>query len=397
MNRNPPVYVTGIGCICAAGPNLSDSMDALLGEGVHPAPPRRFTTAHPTAYPVFEIDDSIALRGSSAEPEIMRTAQLALTALEEALRDAGWTAADLADFNVGVCMGTTVGCTLNSEEFYREFRSGRPPDMAPVVRYLNSNPSLVIARSLDATGPCQTVVNACSSGTDAIGIGASWVRAGLCDMVIAGGADELCRVTYNGFISLMITDDTACRPFDRRRKGLNLGEGAAVLVLESEASVRRRKHRPQAVMLGYGAAGDAYHLTAPEPQGKGLRRAIFAALEESGMRPGDIAFINAHGTGTPDNDRVESKVLHDLFPGVPFYSTKGGTGHTLGAAGAIEAAFTIASLKAGVIPPSAGFNERDPELPAHPVEQKTAVGGRVALSQSLAFGGTNAVLIFGKE
>jgi 3-oxoacyl-[acyl-carrier-protein] synthase II len=269
--------------------------------------------------------------------------------------------------------------------------------MAPVVRFLNSNPSQVIARSLKVAGPCQTVVNACSSGTDAIGIGASWVRAGLCDIVIAGGADELCRVTYNGFISLMITDDNPCRPFDRRRRGLNLGEGAAVLVLESEKLARRRKHPPQAVLLGYGSAGDAYHLTAPHPQGRGLKRAIFSALEQSGLLAGYIAFINAHGTGTPDNDRVESNVLHELFPGVPFYSTKGCTGHTLGAAGAIEAAFTIASLNIGVVPPSAGFEERDPELPAHPIEKKTAVRGRVALSQSLAFGGTNAVLIFDKE
>lgn len=397
MNRNPSIYVTGIGCNCAAGANLSDCMAALLGEGVHPAPPRRFTTAHPIAYPVFEIAESMPLRGSSQELGVMRTAQLALTALEEALLNASWAAAELTDFNVGVCMGTTVGCTLNSEEFYREFRSGSQPDMAPVIRFLNSNPSQVIARSLEVTGPCQTVVNACSSGTDAIGIGASWIRAGLCDIVIAGGADELCRVTYNGFISLMITDDKACRPFDRRRKGLNLGEGAAVLLLESEKLVRHRKSPTQAILLGYGSAGDAHHLTAPDPQGRGLKRAIFSALEENHMLAGDIAFINAHGTGTPDNDRVESKVLHELFPGVPFYSTKGCTGHTLGAAGAIEAAFTIASLKTGVIPPSAGFEERDPELPAHPVEQKSAVPGRVALSQSLAFGGSNAVLIFGKE
>lgn len=397
MKRIPPVYVTGIGCVCAAGLNLDACMAAMLGEGVRPAPPRRFTTTHPIAYPVFETVGSLSPRWASPESGLMRTARLALVALEEALSNAGWVAADLADFNVGVCMGTTVGCTLNSEEFYREFRSGSRPDMAPVIRFLNSNPSRVIARLLGAAGPCQTVVNACSSGTDAIGIGASWVRSGLCDIVIAGGADELCRVTYNGFISLMVTDDTACRPFDRRRKGLNLGEGAAVLVLESEKTARCHKFSLRAEILGYGSAGDAYHLTAPDPQGRGLQQAVFSALKESGLRAGDIGFINAHGTGTADNDRVESKVLHELFPGVPFYSTKGYTGHTLGAAGAIEAAFTVASLEAGVIPRSAGFEEPDPQLPACPVEKKSAVARRVALSQSLAFGGTNAALVFGKE
>jgi 3-oxoacyl-[acyl-carrier-protein] synthase-1/3-oxoacyl-[acyl-carrier-protein] synthase II len=195
----------------------------------------------------------------------------------------------------------------------------------------------------------------------------------------------------------MITDEAACRPFDRRRKGLNLGEGAAILVLESEKLSGRWIHPPLAMLVGYGSASDAYHLTAPDPQGRGLRRAILAAMEESGMQANDLAFINAHGTGTLDNDAVESRVLSELLPGVPFYSSKGFTGHTLGAAGAIEAAFTIASLNTGIIPPSAGYEEHDFDLPAHPVKKETAVVGRAALSQSLAFGGGNAVLIFGKE
>ncbi len=146
--------------------------------------------------------------------------------------------------------------------------------MAPITRYLRSNPVDVLAREFDLTGPCQTVVNACSSGTDAIGLGALWIQSGLCDLVLAGGADELCHVTYNGFISLMITDDSPCKPFDLDRKGLNLGEGAAVLVLESEKSRQTRQKQARAFVLGYGASCDAYHLTAPHPQGRGLRQAI---------------------------------------------------------------------------------------------------------------------------
>jgi 3-oxoacyl-[acyl-carrier-protein] synthase-1/3-oxoacyl-[acyl-carrier-protein] synthase II len=192
----------------------------------------------------------------------------------------------------------------------------------------------------------------------------------------------------------MITDDTPVKPFDRRRKGLNLGEGAAVLILESE-DLRRQRSRPaRAFVAGYGSACDAYHLTAPHPEGTGLKRALTEALAQSGTSPAEIAFVNAHGTGTPDNDRVESRVLAAVLPGVTFLSTKGYTGHTLGAAGAIEATFTVACLERGRVPANAGFAEADPELPVTPVREATAVSGRLALSQSLAFGGNNAVVVF---
>jgi 3-oxoacyl-[acyl-carrier-protein] synthase-1/3-oxoacyl-[acyl-carrier-protein] synthase II len=148
--------------------------------------------------------------------------------------------------------------------------------------------------------------------------------------------------------------------------------------------------------LSYGSACDAYHLTAPDPDGSGLKQALSAALTACNKTAADIGFINAHGTGTPNNDRVESKVLYEMLPGVPFLATKGSTGHTLGAAGAIEAAFTIACLEAQKIPPSAGFTTPDPELPWSPVQHETDVNGSMAISQSLAFGGNNAVLVFGK-
>jgi 3-oxoacyl-[acyl-carrier-protein] synthase-1/3-oxoacyl-[acyl-carrier-protein] synthase II len=253
-----------------------------------------------------------------------------------------------------------------------------------------------VARHFDLSGPVQTVVNACSSGTDAVGIAAQWLRDGLCDLVLAGGADELCRTTCNGFTSLMITDSEPVRPFDRSRKGLNLGEGAGMLVLESDDLVRQRPGRTLASVVGYGGACDAHHLTAPHPEGAGLKRALQEALAACGAGPGDIAFVNAHGTGTPDNDRVESRTLAEVLPGVPFLSTKGFTGHTLGAAGGIEAALTLACLEQGRIPASIGFAETDPELPVSPVREATATPGRLALSQSLAFGGNNAVIVFEK-
>ena len=396
MKTDPEVAVTGIGCLCAAGLNLKECMDSLFGGGCTPHPPSRFSSDHPTVYPVFEIFKTPSAGGNDLQADIMLTAKFALTAAEEALANARLSRKMLQDKRVGVCIGTTVGSAMNNEEFYRNYRSGGRPHMDAITRFLNSNPAKVIAEQYGVSGPCQTIVNACSSGTDAIGLGASWIRSGLCDVVIAGGADELCRVTYNGFISLMITAESPCRPFDVDRKGLNLGEGAAILVLESNAFCRKRNQVPHAMLLGYGSACDAYHLIAPAPDGRGLKQAIATAMAACQTSVDNIAFINAHGTGTPDNDRVESQVLNELLSGVPFLSTKGYTGHTLGAAGAIEAAFTIACLSAGKIPASAGFETPDPDLLSTPVQQETAVDGTIAISQSLAFGGNNAVVIFGK-
>jgi len=288
-------------------------------------------------------------------------------------------------------VGTTVGSALSHEAFCRAHRAGEDPDLAPLESVLQGNPAQVIARAFGFRGPLQTVVNACASGTDALGLGASWIEGGLCDVVVAGGADELGRVTYNGFISLKITDPAPCRPFDRDRRGLNLGEGAAMVVLESERSRSRRRAR--AFLLGYGAACDAHHQTAPHPEGLGLRRAIAEALSSA---PGaSLAFVNAHGTGTPDNDRVESLVLADILPGVPYLSTKGCTGHTLGAAGAIEAVFTALCLERGRIPASLGFEAPEPGIPGAPVSRPTYIVGDAALSTSLAFGGNNSALLIG--
>jgi 3-oxoacyl-[acyl-carrier-protein] synthase II len=389
MTHPWPVAVTGLGCICAAGTNLEGCLASLYSGVRAPAPPLRFSSSHPVNYPVFEVP------GFIEPPELLRTGALGLHAAREALADAGFDLESLRGLRVGVCVGTTVGSAMNNEAFCRDYRAGLEPDLEPIARIMRSNPAALIAREFELTGPCQTVVNACASGTDAVGLAASWIRGGICDLAIAGGADELGRITYNGFISLMITDDSPCKPFDRNRKGLNLGEGAGMLVLESEALRARRGARARSYLLGYGSACDAHHLTAPKPDGAGLRSAIAEALACCDTPAGTVSFVNAHGTGTPDNDRVESRVLADLLPGVPFLSTKGYTGHTLGAAGAIEAVFTVACLERGMIPGSAGFATPDPDLGGTPVTECTKVAGTVALSESLAFGGNNSVILLG--
>lgn len=382
------IPVTGLGSISAAGSTLDESMDALFRGVRDPAPPTRYSSDHPVRYPVFEVP------GFEHDPARLRTSGLLERAAREALADAGLAPEDLASARVGVCIGTTVGSAMNDEAFCRAYRAGGHPDLGPMARILRSNPAMALAETFGLRGPRLTVANACSSGTDAVGLGASWLRAGLCDVVLAGGADELGRITYNGFISLKITSEAPCRPFDRERTGLNLGEGAAVLVLETPQFRARRGARARSFVLGYGSACDAYHPTAPSPGGAGLRRALHEAL--AGLDPAAVAFVNAHGTATPDNDRVEGRVLHEELPGVPFLSTKGATGHCLGAAGAIEAAFTVACLERGRIPASLGFATPDPDLGgAVPVTENTSFTGGLALSQSLAFGGNNAVLALG--
>jgi 3-oxoacyl-[acyl-carrier-protein] synthase II len=384
------MLITGIGVISAAGNNVAETLSSFE-QGTRNAGP---VTLFPTVLksPVFEVKRFPA----DYRLEGRRTVSLALIAVDEALKEA--RLGDLTGFRVGVCMGTTVASQLNALQFYKTFRERGAAPMTSVDRYLKNNLAEYIARRIGARGPQASVVNACSSSTDAIGVALSWLKGGLCDIAIAGGADELNHVPYCGFNSLGIANPALCAPFDRDRKGLNIGEGAGVMVIESRAAARRRGASSPIFLSGYGTSGDAYHLTAPSPDGVGLRAALHDALAEAGITPREVGFINAHGTGTHENDLVEGKVLADIFgQDLIMLSTKGFTGHTLGAAGGIEAVFTAAGLRAGWVPASVGFQNKDDAIPISPVRKTTTVTGRFALSTSLAFGGTNAAIVIGRE
>ena len=297
-------------------------------------------------------------------------------------------------FRLGVCLGTTVACQLNDIPFYAEYRATGNPSLEPVERFAAGSLAERVARETRATGPALTVVNACSSGTDAMGVAMAWLRAGRCDAVLAGGADELSPIPTVGYHALGLTSPEPCKPFDRTRRGLNLGEGAGIVVLERAESARRRGRTCDLFAAGFGGASDGYHLTAPHPEGLGLEISIRAALNEAGIEPADVDFVNAHGTSTPENDRIEGATLARIFgAGVRAISTKGATGHTLGAAGGIETVFTALALREGWIPPSIGFAERDEGIPFAPLTEVTPVVRRHALSTSLAFGGNNAVVV----
>ncbi|MCP3898371.1 MAG: beta-ketoacyl-[acyl-carrier-protein] synthase family protein [Desulfobacteraceae bacterium] len=390
--NNEKIFITGLGIISALGNSIDETSTSLSNDQINSGKIEIFDCI--INKPVFK-----ALVPNQIPSSKMRTKELADIAFNQAIVQA--KIADPNEFKIGICCGTTVASQLNDIEFYKKFRSGvlDSNDKAydPVKHYLAGNISESLLLEHKFTGPGFNVVNACSSGTDAIGIAISWIKKGLCDIVIAGGADELNRVPIAGFNSLGILSDSLCKPFDKNRDGLNLGEGAAFLVLEKESSARKRDTELLAECCSYSTAADAYHLTTPEPDGQGLKIAINKALSNANLKPNNINFINAHGTATKNNDMVEGHVFKDMFSkDTKVLSIKGHTGHTLGAAGAIDAVLTVLSIKKQWLPNNAGFSQEDPEIGFSPVTESTNFEAKYALSTSLAFGGVNSAVIFGR-
>lgn len=381
------IAITGLGVVSAAGGNVEASLRTLRSGNR----PRCISSPFP-GLPV-----SLPMFAAPGGPQVDRTFYLAMQAVGQALADAGLNPVPRG-CRLGVCLGTTVACQLNDIPFYAEYRATGNPSLEPVDRFALGSLSERVAREIRAAGPILTVVNACSSGTDAMGVAMSWLNAGLCDAVLAGGADELSPIPTVGFHALGLISPEPCKPFDRTRRGLNLGEGAGVIVLERGENAVRRGRKSNLFAAGFGAASDGYHLTAPHPEGLGLESAICGALREADIEPADIDFVNAHGTSTIENDRIEGNVLGRIFGGgVRVVSTKGSTGHALGAAGGIETVFAALALREGWVSPNVGFSERDEAIPFAPLTTLAPVVRRHALSTSLAFGGNNAALILSRS
>lgn len=388
------VPITGYGCLCAAGPNATECAASIVAGTRNFSYDNGVTNARGSTFPVFSISERWLPQGYGELTESRHCGELALAAAREAMAHAGIDSSGLDDIGtVGICLGTTAGNSLNSDPFYANYLGGKFPDIQPILDYRATNPAAYVGAALGASGPFQTVTSACSSGTIAIGEAMHWIESGRCDMVIAGGAEKLCPVICHGFASLFIADSEPCRPFDANRRGLNLGEGAGIVILESHECLRRRRAKRLGSMVGYGNRCDAYHLSAPNPKGTGLQAALNDALDQCGLDMEKMAFICAHGTGTKDNDAMESKVFSKMAPNVPFFSLKGYTGHPLGAAGAIEAVLTLIFLNAGKIPASAGFESPSPDVPVSPTVKPTIVKGDHAVSDSIAYGGNCGALI----
>ena len=400
----PPV-VTGYGAITALGENcqaaFANMADGLICNVVMGGKffPKGFTAPCfqvPSVAPDVgrsKLDDRIATTIISN-----RTVLLTLLAVAEGLHRAGLSLDELQGKRVGVVLGTTVGCTFHNEQYYIKWRDGENPTPEPLLAYLSSNLADKVKELLGVVGPSLVITNACASGTDAIGIAKTWLENDKCDVAIAGGADELSRVACHGFKSLMLYSEKSCTPFDEKRQGLNLGEGAGILIMEQQITAEGRGQEILGRVRGYGVAGDAYHPTAPHPEGRGLQCAINGALQESGLVAYDIYLINAHGTGTPANDLAETNAISAAGfdpEKVPVVSTKGFTGHTLGAAGGVEAVYTLMALNEGRVLGTGGCHTIDPKI-IYPVVAESEIrllSGNIGMSQSLAFGGSNSALI----
>lgn len=400
------IAVTGMGGCCAAGHTITEIVASLDRGTVNcrPVPENIFQSNLP--FPAFAVNREVPSPGvlqllkqanGDQRPERMnRTVLLTLEALVQALADAGQGPETLRCKKVGIALGATVGCTFHDEQYFMDWREGKNPDPDPVCQYLESNLSSCIQRILGVSGPLAVVTNACASGTDAIGIARNWLRQGHCDIALAGGADALSRTAYYGFASLMLLSQSPCTPFDQNRSGLNLGEGAGLVVLENLDRADTRNATIHGWIKGYGIASDCHHPTAPHPEGRGLQAALQQALAEAGAGLADISYINAHGTGTSANDSAEMKALAALgFTDCPVVSTKGITGHMLGAAGAMEAILTLDALKKQTTRGTAGCATADPDLARAPQigTEQVQLNGRIGISQSLAFGGANSALV----
>lgn len=378
-------------CACGAGKNaLWNGLQT--GRSCFGLPKGRVNSALADRYPVFLIPPADVPAGPGS-----LSLRYFLTAAQEAFSQAGVTPQQLGSLRTGVCVGTSVDASFHCFDTYSRWtkKSCIPQDVDTVESYFSSSTALAAARQYGFTGPVQTVVTACASGTDAIGLAASWLEMDLCDAVLCGGTDEMNLIPYDGFIRLLIASKDKCKPFSKNRNGINIGEGAAAMLLLSPQAAKRLQVKPAGFVLGYGNACDGYHPTAPDPQGRGLSKAILTALKQAGLSAPDLAFVNAHATASQANDAAEALVFNRILPGVPVTATKGITGHTLGAAGAVEAVISLLCLDRAQVTPAWGFEEEDPELALVPVTQNRPVEKRCALSCSLAFGGCNAAVVLG--
>jgi 3-oxoacyl-(acyl-carrier-protein) synthase len=337
------------------------------------------------------------LRALGAPVNGSRSDQLGWLAAREAVVAARIDISPVAD-RAGVVMGCSVGGSYNSEQFLTRLIKEGKMRARPTRYHECASVVELLARDFGLHGPSLAVTTACSSSALAIAAAAEMIMAGEADVMLAGGADSLSRMTWGGFHSLLLVDAAGCRPFDVQRAGTSLGEGAGVLVLEAEEFARRRGAPILARLTGWGASCDAYHTTAPHPEGAGAVAAMKSALRRAGLDPAAINYINAHGTGTRDNDLAEARALSEVFAGQvpPFSSTKQFFGHALGASGAIEAVICVAALRHGEIPPNAGFQTPDPAIGLQPVTAFQRAELTHVMSNSFGFGGNNGVLIFSR-
>jgi 3-oxoacyl-[acyl-carrier-protein] synthase II len=331
---------------------------------------------------------------------LSRSDQIAVIASREALVDSGLLDTDMPRDRMGVILGSGTADLMRNEEWFADMRRRgvRRAPPSKIFGHFANTPCDVVASSFGFEGLKSSVLSACSSGTVAVGYAADLIAWRQLDVALAGASDVLCRLTFSGFNSLRLVDKEPCRPFCRSRQGMNLGEAAAVLVLEELTRARRRGARIYAEVAGYGARCEAYHPTAPEPEGQAVAALMADALRAARISADAVDHVNAHGTATPQNDRAEARGMRLAFgeriARVPVTSIKSMVGHCLAAAGAIEAATLALTISRGVVPPTVSFREPDPECDVDLVANEARqVPVSCGVSTSLAFGGNDAALV----
>ncbi len=393
-----PVFIAGLGVITSIGNNLQANLRSLGDEKSGITKMQLLSSIHQDELPVGEIkcsneELSVAVNLS---PKLPRTALLSAAAARESLTDAGWNT-NLSP-RTGFISANTVGGMDKTEKFFTFYsKNAAAGRLADVVYHECGAVTELVADCLGIRHFVSTVSTACSSSANAIFTGSRMIEAGMLDFALVGGADALTRFTLNGFNTLMILDKEPCRPFDENRHGLNLGEGAAYLLLASEAGLKQLNKKPYARVSGYANANDAFHQTASSPEGIGSQLAMKGALDKAGLSPSEIDYINLHGTGTLNNDIAEGTAIESLFKlSYPkMSSTKAYTGHTLGASGAVEAVYSVLAIHQGIIFPNLRFQTPMKEFPFQP--NTTFLKNqqvRHVLSNSFGFGGNCSSLIF---
>ena len=395
------VYVTGFGIISALGLGAGSTLDALFNRQSGVGPLRWLETMHshlPCAEVPFSTQELRKMAGVAQDKVITRTALMGILALREALEMALWN--EHKPLNPVLISGTTVGGMENTERFFLDFLSPDTSHDQYILAHDCGVCTQMIADHFGHFDMLSTLSTACSSAANALVLAADMIRTGRTSMAVAGGSECLSKFHLNGFNTLKILDKDPCRPFDDTRAGLNLGEGAAYLVLESEESAKARGVKPICLLSGYGNACDAYHQTASSPEGDGAVLSMKKALQEAGLSTQQIDYVNAHGTGTPNNDESEGKALMRVFGAdtvPPVSSTKSFTGHTTSAAGSVESVISILALLNNFLPVNLNYSNPMGMLSFRPVtDEKPSRPLSHVMTNSFGFGGNDTTCIFSK-
>lgn len=412
--KREPVVVTGMGIACSAGIGIEAFADSLFAGQPGIRPIRSFDTTG------FALPDRVLLGGEVADlpddpvpsspsldlaaraadktfPSLDRVQKLALLAAVEA-----WTSSadSLGGVRTGIVLGTVTGGIRSGETFLSKTRSSASTDADLPCRAAPESAALAVARRLRLSPVNLTVNTACASGTTAIGLAFRMIRDGKADRLLAGGAEALSLFVASGFSALKLLTTDAIRPFDRRRSGFLLGEGAAFVVLERLSSARRRGAKVFGTILGYGASADATGMVKPDLTGSGLARAMDAAIKDASLSPAEVDAINAHATATVHNDLAESAAIHRVFgeraAAIPISAAKSLTGHALGASGGMEAVASLLTLSRQALPPTPGFEEPDPACGLNVIRAGQQRALSRVLSISAGFMGHNAALLLGR-